>query len=66
MNKFIQVHVNGVAHLINLAWVEEITQGNHGTTIYFAFNIPDALEQDYLVVDESYEDLYWAVQKVGK
>lgn len=57
MNNFIQVHIDGRRVLINLAWVEQIIAEERGTVIYFAFNIPDAIEQDYMVVDESYDAL---------
>lgn len=54
MSQFIKVHVDGKAHLINLDWVEKIS----GNTIYFAFNVPNAVEQDYLKVDETSEQLW--------
>jgi hypothetical protein len=53
MSRFIKVHREGIPHLINLDWVEEI----HENTIYFAFNVPNAVEQDYLEVDETFEQL---------
>lgn len=58
MDKFIQVHTNGCPRLINLRWVEEIwDNGKDGVRIYFAFNCPDACEQDNYIVDESYEEI---------
>ena len=53
MNEFIEVHVEGKRHLINTRWIEEICNN----TIYFAFSVPDAVEQDYLKTDETYEQL---------
>lgn len=58
MTKFIEVHLNGVNYLINLAHVEEIecdTDG--GCTIYFAFSVPNAIEQDYIIPDETYDQI---------
>ena len=65
MAKFIEVtnDCDGKKMLINLAWVEEICQGATGlVTIYFAFNCPDCIEQDYIHVKESYEEIK---RKVG-
>ena len=53
MSRFIKVHREGIPHLIKLDWVEEIQEDR----IYFAFNVPDAVEQDYLEVDETFEQL---------
>ena len=58
MAKFIEVHLNGGSYLINLAHVEEIlcdTDGN--CTIYFAFSVPNAIEQDYIIPDETYDQI---------
>ena len=44
MTKFIEVHLNGVNYLINLAHVEEIVCDTDGNcTIYFAFSVPDTI-----------------------
>lgn len=53
MNKFIEVHVNGKPHLINARWIEEIFDN----AIYLAFSEPNAIEQDYIETDETYEQL---------
>ena len=57
MTKFIEVHdMNGKSNLINLAHVELIECDTDGScTIYFAFSVPNAIEQDYLVPDETYD-----------
>ena len=60
MTKFIEVHLNGASYLINLAHVEEIecdTDGN--CTIYFAFSVPypNAIVQDSIMPDETYEQI---------
>ena len=58
MTKFIEVHLNGVNYLINLAHVEEIICGTDGScTIYFAFSVPNAIEQDYIIPDETYDQI---------
>ena len=58
MTKFIEVHLNGASYLINLAHVEEILCDTDGRcVIYFAFSIPDAIEQDYIIPDETYDQI---------
>lgn len=55
MAKFIEVtDIAGTKRLINTAWVEEIWDAEGGTYIYFAYHCPNAVEQDYLRVQESY------------
>lgn len=64
MAKFIQVHVNGQAHFINLDWIEGIRADEHNSAmIYFAFNNPNCLEQDSYVVDETYDDLVYMIRR---
>ena len=43
--------------LINTRWVEEIHSKGDGACIYFAFTNPGCVEQDYMVVQESYEEV---------
>lgn len=58
MTKFIEVHFNGMRHLINLAHVEEIICDTDGKcTIYYAFSVPGAIDQDYIIPDETYEQI---------
>lgn len=58
MDQFIEVHCNGEKRFINLRWVEEIREDkNYCVTIYFAFTNPNCIEQDYLNVDESYDEI---------
>lgn len=58
MTKFIEVHLNGVSYLINLAHVEEVKYDTDGScTIYFAFSVPNAIEQDYIIPDETYDQI---------
>ena len=60
MTKFIEVHRNGASYLINLAHVEDVecdTDGN--CTIYFAFSVPypNAIVQDSIMPDETYDQI---------
>ena len=57
MAKFIEVTTNGEKVLINTRWVQDIYRGGKGATIYFAFNAPNAYDQDHITVDESYEEV---------
>ena len=58
MTKFIEVHYCEMSYLINLAHVEEIICDTEGKCIiYFAFSIPDATEQEYIIPDETYEQI---------
>lgn len=59
MAKFIEV--NGVdykKHLINVNHIEEVESDIAGRAIiYFAFNCPNAIEQDYMKLRDSYEHI---------
>lgn len=58
MDQFIELHQNGEKRFINLRWVEEIREDKDCcVTIYFAFTNPNAIKQDYLNVDESYDEI---------
>lgn len=58
MEQFIEVHIKEGKRLINLRWVEEIHENPDGcATIYFAFNCPNSIDQDYMKVDESYNEI---------
>lgn len=58
MDKFIEVHCKGERHLINVDWIEEIYEDSDcKVTIFFAFNIPNGIEQDRLQVDETYDKI---------
>lgn len=57
MAKFIEVTtLDGAKRLINTAWIEEIWEGDNAT-IYFAFKTENMVDQDYMVVKESYEEI---------
>ena len=63
MNKFIEVHSKGERHLVNINWIEEVYEDySNNVTIFFAFNIPNEIEQEILKIDETYEkirELLW-------
>lgn len=71
MNNFIEIKdKKGNWHYININHIEEVAETEKGCTIYFAFSVPDAIEQDYIETDKSYDDvkiMIWkAVQSNGK
>ena len=56
--EFIAVHYCGKETIINTRWIEEISQDEDGScVIYFAFNCPGGVEQDYIAPDESYQEV---------
>ena len=57
MAKFIEVtDLDGRKRLINTAWIEDIW-GGENATIYFAFQAENMVDQDSLVVQESYSEI---------
>lgn len=57
MAKFIEVTtLDGAKRLINTAWIEEIWEGDNAA-IYFAFQAENMVDQDCMVVMESYEEI---------
>jgi len=64
MARFIEVHREGNPILVNLDWVEEVMEAERGATIYFAFNLPHAEEQDYVTVDESFDEMLRKIVEV--
>lgn len=57
MSKFIEVTCNGKKWLLNANIIEEVTKKDSGSTIYIAYDCPGAYEQDYMNVQESYEQV---------
>ena len=58
MTKFIEVHRNGVSYLFNLAHVEGIICNTKGKcVIYFAFSTPNQTTKDFIMPDETYEQI---------
>ena len=57
MAKIIEVtDLDNRKRLINTRWIEEIWEGENAT-IYFAFQAENMVDQDSLVVQESYEEV---------
>lgn len=57
MADFIEVHLQGKSRLVNLDLVEDIWPTENGAQIYFAFTGPDAVSQDFITTDESYDKI---------
>lgn len=57
MAKFIEVTSDGTKWLINTNIIEQVSGSDCGSTIYLAFNCPDAYEQDHMTVEESYSQI---------
>lgn len=56
--KFIVVHFQGSEIMLNIDWIEMITESDDGScTIYFSITLPNADEQDFLKPEESYQDV---------
>lgn len=47
----------GQKELVNTQWIEEIRDGIEYRTVYFAFCIDKEWTQDYLDVEEEYNDI---------
>ncbi len=61
MAKFIEVtDLDGRKRLINTEWIEEIWEGDNAT-IYFAFQAENMVDQDSVVVKESYDEIKRAI-----
>lgn len=64
MAEFIEVHCNGESLFVNLKWIEEVRNDErHGCTIYLSFSCPNACDQDYIIADESYDEVKRMIQK---
>ena len=64
MSEFIVVHENGEERMINLDWVEEVRPGIGGNAfIYFAFQQSNTIDQDYIIADESYDEVKGMIWK---
>lgn len=57
MAKFIEVTCGDDKWLLNVNIIEQVKGDRFNSTIYLAFNCPDAIEQDYIVVEESYDKI---------
>lgn len=66
MNQFIEVTVRGQRVLVNLDHVEEIREGYGECVIYYAFNSPEAVEQNYIKPDQSYDEVIGMITDIGR
>lgn len=58
MKGFIEVNSCYGTSLLNVKHIEEVRKGDDGKcTIYLAFNVPNAVEQDYVYPDETYDEI---------
>ena len=58
MNGFIEIKdKKGKWHYINVNHIEEVAEADKGCIIFFAFSVPNAIEQDYLETEESYDNV---------
>ncbi len=66
MSTFIEIKNNeGKRRFVNTRHIEEIIENENGCTIYFAFNVPDAIEQDYIATKMSYDEIVSMILKGG-
>ena len=68
MKGFIEVHQNEVKRvLLNVKHIETVIYDgvplDNSCTIYLAFNVPDAYEQDYIIPDETYEEVLRKIEE---
>lgn len=67
MKGFIEVTTENGTHLLNVKHIEEVWKDKDGKcTIYFAFNIPDAVEQDYVLPYENYDEVKRMIEEATK
>lgn len=57
MHGFIIVHEKGAERMVNLAWVEQVRPDENHTYIHFAFQGQDYCEPDYIMADESFDEI---------
>ena len=57
MAKFIEVTCKDEKWLLNANIIEQVTEKDSGSIIYLAYDCPGAYEQDYMIVQESYEQV---------
>lgn len=56
MKDFIEIVANKKRRLLNIRYIEEVAEHDDSCCfIYLAHNCPDAVSQDYYLVDKPYE-----------
>ena len=67
MKGFIEVHNSNGTHLLNVKHIEEVLGDNDGRcTIYLAFCVPGAVDQDYIIPDVSYDEVKQMIKEAIK
>ena len=67
MKGFIEVTAENGTHLLNVKYIEDVWEDEDGgCTIYFAFNVPDAVEQDHVIPHESYDEVKRMIEEATK
>ena len=68
MSEFIDIHskYDKNRRFINIKYIEEVVEVDENTCrIFMAFNVPDAIEQDYFDVDNPYDEIVSMIKKGG-
>ena len=67
MKGFIEVTTENGTHLLNVKYIEDVWEvEDGGCTIYFAFNVPGAVEQDCVIPYESYDEIKRRIEEATK
>ena len=67
MKGFIEVTGENGTHLLNVKDSEDVWKNKDGKcTIFFAVNIPGAVEQDYIFPRESYDEIKRRIEEATK
>ena len=67
MKGFIEVTAENGTHLLNVKYIEDVCEDVDGEcTIYLAFNAPDAVQQDYVLPYESYDEVKKKIEEATK
>lgn len=68
MKGFIEIETTtGQRRIINIRLIEEVIENRVGTcTIYMAFNVPNATEQDYIDTENSFDEIVELIEGATK
>lgn len=67
MSSFIEIKTAGAQRrLINTRYIEEVVDmGSAGCRVFMAFSVPNAIDQDYFDVCQSYEEIVSLIMDGG-
>ena len=51
---------------VNVRYIEQVIADDYGCAVYFAFNCPDAVEQDFISTKMSYDEVVALIAKGGE